>query len=496
MYIFKNAFRNIFRNRGKNILIGVIILVITICTCVGLSIHKAGDNIVTTYKNTNPLAVSFNLDMRNLRNTSDEKKNSFTSLTVDDIKNYADSSLVKDYYYTYETSLDSSSIAAIEDNIRPDSNNDDNQNNYFSDKKIDKMESMGDFRITAYSNFTYLEDFFNGTKKIVDGSMVTGSGNENEIVISKDLADENDLNINDNVSFSLSSDESITFNFTIVGIYEDNSLNKSSSFMQFNVLNGSNQIYANIETLEDILEKQGDDNTKLVASNGLTAKFYLNHNDDLDLFEQEVREKGLSDYYSVTTNESEILEVLKPIQNISSFSFNFLIVIIIIGVVVLCVINFLNIRDRKYEIGVLRAIGMSKLKVTSQLVLEIFCVAILSLVLGTGIGYCVSQPITNKMLENEINSYTTKTEEMDENFGRGDMQKPSQDILGDSSSRDNKNNMKATHLDYVSSLKVKIDAITILEVFGIGIFITVLSGSIASIFVNKYNPNKILQNRV
>ena len=56
--------------------------------------------------------------------------------------------------------------------------------------------------------------------------------------------------------------------------------------------------------------------------------------------------------------------------------------------------------------------------------------------------------------------------------------------------------MKATHLDYVSSLKVKIDAITILEVFGIGIFITVLSGSIASIFVNKYNPNKILQNRV
>lgn len=45
--------------------------------------------------------------MNSLRNSSD--KDSFTKLTVDDIKKYGDSSLVKDYYYYLDTSMNSSS---------------------------------------------------------------------------------------------------------------------------------------------------------------------------------------------------------------------------------------------------------------------------------------------------------------------------------------------------------------------------------------------------
>ena len=91
MYIIKNAFKNITRNKGKNILICTIITVITICSCIGLSIYKAGKNLVNNYVKTNPWEISFSIDMQKLRNTSDDKKNSFKSLTVENIKEYANS---------------------------------------------------------------------------------------------------------------------------------------------------------------------------------------------------------------------------------------------------------------------------------------------------------------------------------------------------------------------------------------------------------------------
>ena len=498
MYLIKNAFRNMIRNQGRNILIGVIITVITICTCVGLSIHKAGTNLVNTYTKTNPLAVSFNLDMTTLRNASDDEKNNFQSLTIDDIKKYADSSLVKDYYYTLESGIDSNSINAVEDNKRPENDDIPNDNDDSNDlKKSEKFGNMGDFRITAYSNFAYLSDFSDGNKKITDGVMVSGSSDDKEIVISSDLASENDLEVGSEVTLCLSDDENTTFTFKVVGIYENSSSDDASNFMSMNALNSANQIYANLSSVQEILDAAGDDDSKLVASNGLTAKFYLNDNDDLDKFESDCRDKGLSDYYSVSTNEDELLQTLRPIQNISTFSFNFLIVIIVIGIVVLAVINFLNIRDRKYEIGVLRAIGMSKFKVTSQLVLEIFFVALFSLVIGTGIGTIISQPITNKMLESEISSYTEQSQNIQNNFGGGNFEKPSREMTDNNNfNKNEKNNIPSNVNNYVDSLKVKVDFITILELFGISILLTVTSGVVASVFINKYNPNKILQNRI
>lgn len=492
MYLVKNAFRNVVRNKGRNILIGIIILIITTCTCIGLSINKAATNLVNTYKDTNPLEISFSLDMSHLRGASTEEKDEFKSLTVDDIKKYADSDLIKDYYYTLETSVSGVDIDAVDTNTRD--NTDEDREESAGNKKFDKQGSIGDFRVTAYSDFSYLNDFVDGTKKIKEGKMIDKSSSENEVVISEDLADENDLSIDSSIILCLTDDESTTFTYKVVGIYEDNSDSNSSNFMNMNALNSSNQIYTNLSKVSEILEKSGtnDDDTKFVPNNGLSAKFHLKDNDSLEKFEKEVRNKGLSDYYTVSTNEDEILATLRPIKSLSSFSMNFLIVIIVIGIGVLSVINFLNIRDRKYEIGVLRAIGMSKFKVTLQLVLEILFVAIMSLILGTGIGVLTSQPVTNKMLENEIKSYQEQIENNQNNFGGEGFNKPSQDMMN-RGIKGSKN--KIQNIDYVDNLKVKIDLVIILELFAISLLVTASSAVVASVVINKYNPNKILQNR-
>ena len=44
MYIIKNALRCICRSKGRNVLIGIIALVIAISACIGLSIRQASES--------------------------------------------------------------------------------------------------------------------------------------------------------------------------------------------------------------------------------------------------------------------------------------------------------------------------------------------------------------------------------------------------------------------------------------------------------------------
>ncbi len=48
MYIIKNALRCIGRSKGRNILIGIIALVIAVSACIGLSIRQAAQSAKTS----------------------------------------------------------------------------------------------------------------------------------------------------------------------------------------------------------------------------------------------------------------------------------------------------------------------------------------------------------------------------------------------------------------------------------------------------------------
>ena len=48
MYIIKNALRCIGRAKGRNVLIGIIALIIAISACIGLSIRQASENAKTS----------------------------------------------------------------------------------------------------------------------------------------------------------------------------------------------------------------------------------------------------------------------------------------------------------------------------------------------------------------------------------------------------------------------------------------------------------------
>jgi len=131
-----------------------------------------------------------------------------------------------------------------------------------------------------------------------------------------------------------------------------------------------------------------DDETLVTNVN---PSFIIINEDVIDKFIEEVKEKELNEYYTVNTNLEELQSATKSIQNVQNFAVTFLMITLVISSIVLFVINMINIRERKYEIGVFRTIGMSKFKLTLQFVLELLIISVIMLIVGAGLRKLLSK---------------------------------------------------------------------------------------------------------
>lgn len=132
----------------------------------------------------------------------------------------------------------------------------------------------------------------------------------------------------------------------------------------------------------------------------------------------------MSSDYTVSSADVENYESsLVPLNNLSKFALTLLIVVLSVGAVVLVVITLLNVRERKYEIGVLTAIGVNKVKVAAQFSLELLIVTMIGLSVGSGVGAAVSVPVSNQLLASQVEQQQSQQSSQREQFGR-DMAKP------------------------------------------------------------------------
>ena len=123
MYVIKNAWKNVIRSKGRNILIGLIVLVVSISACISLSIRQAAESAqedgLENVEITGQITVDRQSMMQSMgeagadRSQMKEKMADMEELSVEDLKKYAKSSSVKNFYYTLTTSLDGSNIEEV-----------------------------------------------------------------------------------------------------------------------------------------------------------------------------------------------------------------------------------------------------------------------------------------------------------------------------------------------------------------------------------------------
>lgn len=233
-----------------------------------------------------------------------------------------------------------------------------------------------------------------------------------------------------------------------------------------------------IITGSGVIELLVADDDSLVTN--VTPSFVLQDEESIEKFTEEVAAKGLNEYYAINTNLEELQGATQSIENVKTFATTFLIITLIISSIVLFVINMINIRERKYEIGVFRTIGVSKFKLTLQFVLELVIVSVIMLCIGAVCGTFLSKPVGNMLLQNEIEASQEADQEISNNFGKGKME---MDYKG------------TTQVQEITTMEAVVDFTVIAQLLGIGILLTLISSLASMISIQRFSPLTILKEK-
>ena len=480
MYILKNAITSITRNKGRNILIGIIIMIISASVAVTLAINNTASSLIKSYKEKYQVEATISINRENMmKDFNPEDKESSKSnmkemfslannISVSDIEKYADSKYVKSYYYTQTVGVNANIEKA---EMTSNSNNDmmDKRKDNNADNK--EGETTTDFNLKGYSSYDAMSEFVSGNYKVTDGE-VFEDFDSNNCLINSELATLNNLKVGDTIT--VTDTASNIYDLVISGIYEEKEDTDSGMKMFANSAN-------TIITSSNFISKMSETNQDLAVTTSPT--FILTSSAVVDKFSSELTSKGLNENLTVQTNLDQVENATSTISNVKTFAVTFLIITLIIGAVVLLIINMINIRERKYEIGVLRTIGMKKSKVCLQFVLELLIVAFASLLLGAFTGAMVSVPVSNSLLKNEITASQESSNNIQENFGHGGNKQNDRKFNG------------VANVEAFDSIDATVDMKVLLELLGIGLSLTLISSLSAILSIEKFSPLKILKER-
>ena len=524
MYIIKNAFKCIGRSMGRNILIGIIALVIAVSACIGLSIRQAADSAkesaLAGMSVTGTISYDRQSMMQNMKPSNmgdftggfdkemfNNMMGSTSSLTLEEYLVYAGASSVSSFYYTLTAYFDGSEgLEPVTTSSTSSSSG--SMGGFFPGGNMPSRGSDGDFTVIGYSSDLAMTDFQNGTATRTEGVMFDEGTTAFDCIVSQELATYNGIEVGETILLNNPNNASESYILTVVGIY------KSTASNNFDFTRGGsdpvNSIYMSSAALDVIVNASAsrEDNGTDTRINGmLSATYVFADVEDFYAFEDEVRDLGLDTSYTVSSPDiTEFENKLTPLKTLGTMAGWFLVVILAIGGVILVVLNIFNVRERKYEIGVLTAMGMKKWKVATQFICEILVITMAAIIIGAGIGAISSVPVTNALLENQITSQINKNDKINGNFGRpgnmgsfpgGDM--PDMGGMGGFGGFDFSdgfmNGIVGGAADYVSEIDSAMNLTVVFQMIGIGILLTLIASAASVVFVMRYDPLKILSNR-
>ena len=457
MYLLKNSLKNLWRNKGRNILFAIIFFaVILICT-VGILIKGASGNLISEYQEQFGAKVTLVPDF-----AKTGMGGQIDSPTTEQLIEFGKSDLLQNTIYTAHISVIPEDLTMIDE--------------------IEGMSGNAGITIGGGSGETYRmpksalighsrpeinEDFTSGKREITRGEMYSQA---NECMISEQLAELNQLSVGDTIQVSSIMGRPITETLTISGIFSDSTMVGQEMMFKEPFLNRNNEILVAHETAI---------NMEMFQTIGyIDAEYYLKTPESLDAFHQELTRKGLPDYFKVSVDEASYRKASAPVESLQQISGIFLVLVVILGGVILFFLSLLATRTRRYEIGVLRAIGMKKGKVGIGLISEIIVITAVCLILGLGIGSTISKPIANTMLQDQIASYNEQ-QKAEANNALNGMTFSNESETSPSS----------------AEISTNLDAAALIQIVGISLFIILLSGSVSIFYVTRWEPIKILSER-
>ena len=238
------------------------------------------------------------------------------------------------------------------------------------------------------------------------------------------------------------------------------------------------------------------------------VNFYMTNSDNADEFVEkintefsELKENNMK----VVVDTSEYDSIAGSVESVGGFADTILIIVIIAAVIIVTLIVTINVKDRRYEIGVLMSLGASKKNIVGQIVTELLIVGTAGFALASVTGTVFASVLGGAILDNQT---TSANEQMEQNFGRpgpsaGGMPSP----MGSSNSRGNtrgempdfagggmpniKEVMKAGRDDEIE-LNINAEPVDYLLLFVTGYLVIIAALIVPAANIMRYQPKEIL----
>ena len=492
MNYIKRALQSLWAKKGRSLLMIAVFSAILIFVLAGLTIRSGAELATTNAKKSVGATVTLSTNreamFKNQQNSDSENARpdpgSFqqTPVNLSDAEKIAKLSNVKSFSFEASTSADKSTgITPISSEESTTSSSEDSADQKMGGQGGPEGMSQGDFQIKGVSQSSSYSEFSAGTASLVEGEAITAKdeGTSN-VLIEENLAEANDLKVGDTFKIKNSDDKDVAV--TVKGIYKTSSSSDSMG-ARFNFMNPANTIFSSYTLVNTLTGSDG----KTIDS----AVYNLNDPKEMDSFVKKANKLIDTDTFSLETNDQMYQQMLQPLNNVSSFAKNIVILVAAAGVIILTLIIMLSIRERKYEIGVLLSLGESRVKVISQFFVEIFVCMVFALGIAAASGNLVGNAVGNQLLSQQTSSQQTD-QQANAAGDRGPGQGQAPNGNGGQRGGGQMGGNPFSQTKEIEELKISLQPTEILSLAGIGLGISLFSIVLSSAGILRLNPKKIL----
>lgn len=210
------------------------------------------------------------------------------------------------------------------------------------------------------------------------GSVFDASKDDNNAVLGTAIATKNNLKVG-------STFVAYGSNINVVGIYD-----AGNTF-------ANNGVFTSLATLQRLSNQTGSITSATVLVDSL---------DNLASTTAAVK-TALGTKADVTNSQDVADSTLKPLESVKTISLFSLIGAITAGSIIILMTMMMIVRERRREIGVMKAIGSSNSGIVKQFIVEALTLTVLGLIVGLGVGVAAATPLTNSLVSTSSSSTQT-----------------------------------------------------------------------------------------
>lgn len=249
---------------------------------------------------------------------------------------------------------------------------------FFNDKG-EAFVTVENFSYYCYGSYNsqYHELFLSGRFELVEGKHITDDMS-NGVIISKELADRNNLKVGDTVTgIYYPENNTPAVDMEIVGLFDivadkDDAVNMydDSSYYDY-----SNYVFCSMEAAKGLIKGWGEDGDGISE-----AYYYVSDAAQLDSVIKEVQ--GISSVnwnnYKITSNDEVYQNISSSLSDTGTLITTLIVAITVVSMVLIILILSMSVRSRKREMGILLAVGIAKPSVILQYILETALIAVVA----------------------------------------------------------------------------------------------------------------------